>query len=33
MGRTDSRARSLFLLIVFAIVGAALLARLANWQV
>ena len=33
MGRTDSRARSLFLLIVFAIVGAALLARLAYWQV
>jgi len=33
MGRTDSRARSLFLLITFAIVGAALLARLAYWQV
>ncbi|HEX5824220.1 MAG TPA: penicillin-binding protein 2 [Candidatus Limnocylindrales bacterium] len=33
MGRTDSRARSLFLLIVFAVVGAALLARLAYWQV
>ena len=33
MGRTDSRARSLFLLIVFAIAGAALLARLAYWQV
>ena len=33
MGRTDSRARSLFLLIAFAIVGAALLARLAYWQV
>jgi cell division protein FtsI/penicillin-binding protein 2 len=33
MGRTDSRPRSLFLLIVFAIVGAALLARLAYWQV
>ena len=33
MGRTDSRARSLFLLVVFAIVGAALLARLAYWQV
>jgi cell division protein FtsI/penicillin-binding protein 2 len=33
MGRTDSRARSLLLLIVFAVVGAALLARLAYWQV
>ncbi|HZC32949.1 MAG TPA: penicillin-binding protein 2 [Candidatus Bathyarchaeia archaeon] len=33
MGRTDSRARSLFLLIVLAVVGAALLARLAYWQV
>jgi cell division protein FtsI/penicillin-binding protein 2 len=33
MGRTDSRGRSLFLLIVFAIVGSALLARLAYWQV
>jgi cell division protein FtsI/penicillin-binding protein 2 len=33
MGRTDSRRRSLFLLIVFAVVGAALLARLAYWQV
>src|SRR6476620_3513412 len=33
MGRTDSRARSLFLLIVFAVVGAALPARLAYWQV
>src|SRR6266550_8677712 len=33
MGRTDSRARSLFLLIAFAVVGAALLARLAYWQV
>jgi cell division protein FtsI/penicillin-binding protein 2 len=33
MGRTDSRARSLFVLIVFAVVGAALLARLAYWQV
>src|SRR6266550_3476159 len=33
MGRTDSRARSLFLLIAFAIGGAALLARLAYWQV
>src|SRR4029079_14573933 len=32
MGRTDSRGRSLFLLIVFAIVGSALLARLAYWQ-
>jgi cell division protein FtsI/penicillin-binding protein 2 len=33
MGRTDSRRRALFLLIVFATVGAALLARLAYWQV
>jgi cell division protein FtsI/penicillin-binding protein 2 len=33
MGRTDSRRRSLFLLIVFAVVCAALLARLAYWQV
>ena len=33
MGRTDSRARSLILLIVFAVIGAALLARLAYWQV
>ncbi len=33
MGRTDSRRRSLFLLIVFATVGSALLARLAYWQV
>jgi cell division protein FtsI (penicillin-binding protein 3) len=33
MGRTDSRPRSLFLLVVFAVVGAALLARLAYWQV
>jgi cell division protein FtsI/penicillin-binding protein 2 len=33
MGRTDSRGRSLVLLVVFAVVGAALLARLAYWQV
>jgi cell division protein FtsI (penicillin-binding protein 3) len=33
MGRTDSRARALILLIVFAIVGSALFARLAYWQV
>ena len=33
MGRTDSRRRSLVLLIVFATVGSALLARLAYWQV
>src|SRR4029079_4061816 len=33
MGRTDSRSRALFLLIVFATVGSALLARLAYWQV
>src|SRR5438045_8784679 len=33
MGRTDSRGRALLLPIVFAIVGSALLARLAYWQV
>jgi len=33
MGRTDSRRRSLVLLILFATVGSALLARLAYWQV
>jgi cell division protein FtsI/penicillin-binding protein 2 len=33
MGRTDSRRRALVLLIVFATVGSALLARLAYWQV
>src|SRR5919107_244979 len=33
MGRTDSRGRALLLLIVFAVTGAALLARLAYWQV
>jgi cell division protein FtsI (penicillin-binding protein 3) len=33
MGRTDSRGRALILLIVFAIVGSALFARLAYWQV
>jgi cell division protein FtsI/penicillin-binding protein 2 len=33
MGRTDSRRRALLLLIVFATVGSALLARLAYWQV
>src|SRR4051794_5148935 len=33
MGRTDSRGRALLLLIVFATVGAALLARLAYWQI
>lgn len=33
MGRTDSRSRALVLLIVFAIVGTALFARLAYWQV
>ncbi|HET7703279.1 MAG TPA: penicillin-binding protein 2 [Candidatus Limnocylindrales bacterium] len=33
MGRTDSRGRALVLLIVFAIVGSALFARLAYWQV
>jgi cell division protein FtsI/penicillin-binding protein 2 len=33
MGRTDSRARALLLLITFAIAGSALFARLAYWQV
>jgi cell division protein FtsI/penicillin-binding protein 2 len=33
MGRTDSRGRALVLLIAFAVVGSALLARLAWWQV
>src|SRR5258706_15617399 len=33
LGRTDSRRRLLFLLITFAIVGAALVTRLAYWQV
>jgi cell division protein FtsI (penicillin-binding protein 3) len=33
MGRTDSRGRALVLLIAFAVVGSALLARLAYWQV
>ena len=33
MGRTDSRARALVLLITFAVVGSALLARLAYWQI
>ena len=33
MGRTDSRGRALILLIVFAVVGSALFARLAYWQV
>src|SRR6478752_6664542 len=33
MGRTDSRARALILLIVFAVAGSALFARLAYWQV
>jgi cell division protein FtsI/penicillin-binding protein 2 len=33
MGRTDSRARALLLLIAFAVGGAALFARLAYWQV
>ena len=33
MGRTDSRRRALVLLIVFAVVGSALFARLAYWQV
>jgi cell division protein FtsI/penicillin-binding protein 2 len=33
MGRTDSRRRALVLLIAFAVVGSALFARLAYWQV
>jgi len=33
MGRTDSRGRALLLLIVFAVAGSALVARLAYWQV
>ena len=33
MGRTDSRGRALLLLIVFAVAGSALFARLAYWQV
>ena len=33
MGRTDSRRRALFLLIVLRDVGSALFARLAYWQV
>ena len=33
MGRTDSRGRAFLLLIAFAVIGSALLARLAYWQV
>ncbi len=33
MGRTDSRRRALVLLVTFAVVGSALFARLAYWQV
>lgn len=33
MGRTDSRRRALFLLVAFAVVGSALFARLAYWQI
>src|SRR5918995_2990525 len=33
LGRTDSRRRLLFLLVTFAVIGAALLTRLAYWQV
>jgi cell division protein FtsI (penicillin-binding protein 3) len=33
LGRTDSRRRLLFLLITFAVTGAALLTRLAYWQI
>ena len=33
MGRTDSRRRALVLLIAFAVIGSALFARLAYWQI
>ena len=33
MGRTDSRRRALFLLVAFAVIGTALFARLAYWQI
>ena len=33
MGRTDSRRRALVLLVAFAVVGSALFARLAYWQI
>ena len=33
LGRTDSRRRLLFLLVTFAVIGAALMTRLAYWQV
>jgi cell division protein FtsI/penicillin-binding protein 2 len=33
LGRTDSRRRLLFLLVTFAVIGAALVIRLAYWQV
>jgi cell division protein FtsI/penicillin-binding protein 2 len=33
LGRTDSRRRLLFLLVTFAVIGAALFTRLAYWQV
>ncbi len=33
LGRTDSRRRLLFLLVTFAVIGAALATRLAYWQV
>jgi cell division protein FtsI/penicillin-binding protein 2 len=33
LGRTDSRRRLLFLLVTFAVIGAALVTRLAYWQV
>jgi cell division protein FtsI/penicillin-binding protein 2 len=33
LGRTDSRRRLLFLLVTFAVIGAALITRLAYWQV
>src|SRR5712692_5732430 len=33
MGRTDSRLRHLAILVVFAVVGASLIGRLAWWQI
>jgi cell division protein FtsI/penicillin-binding protein 2 len=33
MGRTDSRRRALVLLVAFAVIGSALFARLAYWQI
>ena len=33
LGRTDSRVRAVFLLIIFVVVAGALVTRLAYWQV